>query len=120
MKTKFLFYTTLLMMLLATTFTFIACNNDDTTNVNTVNATILYKGADCNDTFLIKFNNNTNNVPTNTTENIFYAINLPNQYKINNLQVNVTFRLPYENEIMNCTTVGITYPQIYIINVLSN
>ena len=78
------------------------------------NATILNRGIDCNNSYLIKFNDGVKGIPTNSTNNVFYEINLPNQYKINNLPLNVTFRLPTNEEIMNCTTQGIAYPQIYI------
>ncbi len=78
------------------------------------NATILSRGQDCNNAYLIKFNNNVIGIPTNSTNNVFYEINLPNQYKVDNLPLNVTFRLPSNSEMMNCTTQGIAYPQIYI------
>jgi len=83
-------------------------------NENSFNAKVLYKGIDCGDTFLIQFNNNAINVPENFTDNIFYAINLPQQYKIEGLEININFRKPYDNEIMACSMMGITYPQIFV------
>lgn len=99
-------------------FTFSCSKNDDNQNSTSApletNATVLSRGQDCNNAYLIKFNNNVVGVPTNSTNNVFYEINLPNQYKVDNLPLNVTFRLPTNSEIMNCTTQGIAYPQIYI------
>lgn len=97
----------------------VSCDKNDDNQNNSVtplvtNATILSKGLDCNNAYLIKFNNNVIGVPANSTNNVFYEINLPNQYKVDNLPLNVTFRLPTNSEIMNCTAQGIAYPQIYI------
>lgn len=98
--------------------TFSCSKNDDNQN-NAVaplvtNATVMSRGLDCGNAYLIKFNNNVVGLPANTTNNVFYEINLPNQYKVDNLALNVTFRLPTNSEIMNCTAQGIAYPQIYI------
>ena len=97
-------------------FMLLSCSNSDDENSNNVlnNAKVLRVGMDCGNTYLIKFINNSNNIPQNTTQNTFYAINLPEQYKVENLEVNINFRLPNENEIMNCTSEDIAYPQIYI------
>jgi hypothetical protein len=98
-------------------FITLSCNNDnDTATQNTTpfNAKVLYKGADCGNNFVIQFNSNAINVPTNTTDNIFYEVNLPNQYRVENLDINVTFRQTTDTETMSCTTQGIAYPQIYI------
>ena len=97
----------------------VSCSNNDDNQNNTVtplvtNATVLSRGLDCNNAYLIKFNNNVTGIPANSTNNVFYEINLPTQYKVNNLPINVTFRLPTNLELMNCTTQGIAYPQIYI------
>lgn len=95
----------------------LSCNNSDEDapqNITNFNAKVLYKGGGCGNNYVIQFNSNAINVPSNTTNNIFYEINLPNQYRVNNLDINVTFRQPNNNEIMSCTTQGIAYPQIYI------
>lgn len=110
MKTIFISF------LILSTFSCSKSNENESTAVVPLvtNATVLSKGQDCNNAYLIKFNNNVTGIPTNSTNNEFYEINLPNQYKVDNLPLNVTFRLPTNSEIMNCTTQGITYPQIYI------
>lgn len=87
-------------------------NNQNSTN--SFNAKVLYQGADCGDTFLIQFDENVSNVPNNNTNNIFYALNLDEQYKVEGLDINVDFREPYDEEIMACTTAGVGFPQIFI------
>ncbi len=116
-RTKMILQVSKTLILSLVLFLSLSCNNSDdenTQNNTTSNAKVLYKGGDCGNNFVIQFNNNAVNVPTNTTNNIFYEINLPNQYRVNNLDINVTFRQPNNNEIMSCTTQGISYPQIYI------
>lgn len=100
-------------------FMLLSCSNSDDENTNDLinNAKVLRVGMDCGNTYLIKFNNDYSNIPQNTTENTFYAINLPEQYKVENLEIFINFRLPNENEIMNCTTEDIAYPQIYVVSV---
>jgi len=98
-------------------FLSLSCNNcdeDAPQNNTNFNAKVLYKGGDCGNNYIIQFNSNAINVPSNRTNNIFYEINLSDQYRVNNLNINVTFRQPNNNEIMNCTTQDILYPQIYI------
>lgn len=94
----------------------LSCNKTDNQN-DTFNAKVLHTGLDCGNSCLIKFYDGVNNVPANSTDNIFYEINLPEQYKINGLDINVNFRTPNNDELMGCTTMDITYPQIFIINV---
>ena len=67
--------------------------------------------------FLIQFNEDVDDIAENNHENIFYEINLPEDYKIENLQVMVQFREPANSELMSCSFMGISYPQIYIVSV---
>ena len=106
------------LFLLLISFLIISCQNDDDSsepilNPITYNAKVLQKG-NCGSSYLIQFNSNATNVPANSTQNIFYATNLPVAYNINELDIYVTFRLPFDEELMNCPANGFTYPQIYI------
>lgn len=89
-------------------------NDDQKLEPLFTNAKVLGKGQDCSNAYLIKLNNNFVGIPPNTTNNVFYEINLPSQYKVDNLAINVTFRLPTNTEKMVCTALGIAYPEIYI------
>jgi len=92
----------------------ISCNTEKEEGIS-YNATVLGKGLDCGETFLIQFNDNTDNLNSNNLDNIFYAINLSNEYKIENLEIKVTYREPLIEEILSCTTLGPEYTQIFII-----
>ena len=95
----------------------LGCSNDE--NDKIYNATVIGVGPDCGNSYLIKFEKNASGVPTNTSQNIFYEINLPSQYKVNDLKLNITFRPPTNNEIIACTSRDYAYPQIFIENVNS-
>lgn len=96
----------------------LACDKDENdTKEKPFNAVVLEKGLDCGNSYLIEFNDNVSGLPENSSGNIFYEINLPESYKVDNNQINVEFRLPENDEFMACTALGIAYPQIYIIRV---
>lgn len=70
----------------------LGCSNDIDDKNN--NVTVIGVGSDCGNSYLIKLEKNAIGVPTNTSQNIFYEINLPSQCKVNGLKINVTFRQP--------------------------
>lgn len=108
----------IILILIGLTFIFISCNkNEKETNENSVNATVIGKGLDCGNAFLIKFNNDISGLPENSFDNTFYEINLPDEFKIEGKKIYVEFREPKDGELMICTTMGIGYPQIYITKV---
>lgn len=95
----------------------LGCSNDEDDKI--YNATVVGVGSDCGGSYLIKFEKNAIGVPTNTSQNIFYEINLPSQFEVNGLKINVTFRQPTNNEIMVCLAKDYAFPQIFIENVNS-
>ncbi|MCB0824263.1 MAG: hypothetical protein KDC09_16315 [Bacteroidales bacterium] len=99
-------------------FTFFACtkNNPETID-NSPNATVLVKGLDCGNTYLIQFDDDVSGLPQNSWENIFYALNLPESCMAAGKRVYLEFREPKYNEWVACTTLGPGYPQVYIIKV---
>ncbi len=90
-----------------------ACKNNGN-NGNNYNAKVIDKGMDCGDAYLIQLYSNNTNIPENSTNNIFYAVNLPEQYQVKDLEIQVVFRIPSDAELLNCSTQDIAYPQIYI------
>jgi hypothetical protein len=106
-----------LILTLLSFFMLLSCSNSDDNSDNLNNAKVLRVGMDCGNTYLVKFFDSYSNIPQNTAQNTFYAINLPEEYKIENLEIHINYRLPNENEILNCTSEDIAYPQIYIENV---
>ncbi len=89
-------------------------NHDDATTF--AGATVLGKGLDCGNSFLLKFDSDVTGLPENF-DNTFYEINLPDEYKTEGRKIKVAFRSPEPDEIMACTTMGIGYPQIFITKV---
>ena len=69
------------ILFMTMTILVISCNTEKEEGIS-YNATVLGKGLDCGETFLIQFNDNTDNLNSNNLDNIFYAINLSNEYKI--------------------------------------
>ena len=104
----------ILIFLLYFTF-FTSCStDDDETQVEFIaNATVLGPGLDCGDAFLIRLEDS-NEIPENAFENVFYEINLPDEYKTEGNEIRVNFRLPTNEEIPFCTHMGPGYPHIFI------
>ena len=86
----------------------------DNSDIN-FNATVLGKGLDCGNSFLIQFDEGVTGLPS--SYRLYYEINLPESYKIKNERVYVRFRAPENDEIMVCTAMGPAYPQVYIVEV---
>jgi|LakMenEpi03Aug12_release.lakeMendotaPanAssembly.Ray.scaffolds.fasta_scaffold499856_2 hypothetical protein len=93
--------------------TLISC--EKSVNKRAFNATVIGKGLDCGNSFLLQFDRNAVGVPMNYFDNIFYEINLPDKFKVAGKQINLIFREPVNDEIMVCTMAGPGYPQIYIL-----
>lgn len=54
-------------------------------------------------------------IPQTTSNNSFYAINLPEEYKKPSLNININYRLPEAKEIPVCPNMEEGYTCIYII-----
>jgi hypothetical protein len=82
------------------------------------NATVLGRGLDCGDIFLIRFDADVQDLPFSImlTSNTYYAINLPEEYKIEGIRVSVQFRLPKDDEFIACTAMGPAYPAVFIVS----
>lgn len=116
-----------LNLLLIITIVFItSCNNDDNSgeNNNSFNVTVLREGNKCGIVddipgtldYLIEFDQNTTDLPI-SNQTIYYAANLPENYRTENLLINITFREKNENEVVICDNSigGDEYPFIYIL-----
>lgn len=108
MKNIMLFLTLLALL--------ISCDEEKIEDIY-YNAIVLEKGLDCGETFLIQFKDSDNSLINNEFDNTFYAINLNEEYKIENLEIRVLIRNPLTSELLACTTLGTAYPQIFIVKV---
>lgn len=96
-------------------FIFTSCSkNEIEIKEELFNATVIGEGLDCGNSYLIKFNDDVSGLPQNSFDNIFYELNLPEDYKVEGKLIFVEFRLPENDELIVCTTLGLAYPQIYI------
>ena len=90
---------------------------DGPVNENFYLVTVLGKGIDCGDTYLIQFEERLAEVEkyTETNSEIYYADRLPDEFKINDLHLLIKFRNPTMDELYPCSTLGPTYPHIIVI-----
>lgn len=73
------------------------------------------KGIDCGDTYLIDL---TNISGDSTIKNgVYYAFNLPENMKIQGIEILFNCRVPKYDEIRACSMMGPTYPHIWISDV---
>ncbi len=76
-------------------------------------ATVLERGMDCGDTYLILLTNlSCESTIINTT---YYADNLSQELKIDGLEIFLNCRYPENNEMSVCTTYGIGFPHVFVI-----
>lgn len=76
-------------------------------------ATVLKQGMDCGNTYLILLTNlSGDSTIINTT---YYADNLSSDLKIDGLEIFLNCRYSKNNEMSVCTTYGIGYPHVFVI-----
>ena len=92
-------------------------------------ATVLGKHSDCG-TYLIQFDENVlgpyfitdayallaEYVPSSYNGNIYHGMNLPEELKKEGVKIRVVFRAPHPDESVVCTSMGPTYPGIFVVN----
>ncbi len=107
----------IILTIIGLSFLIISCDkNESETNEDSFNFTVLGKGLDCGNSFLLKVNEVNGDVVSNYS-NTFYEINLPDEYKIEGKKIYIEFREPRNDEFMYCTNMGPSYTQIYITKV---
>jgi hypothetical protein len=79
-------------------------------------ATVLSMGLDCGDTFTISLENLDSD--SDIEDGIYYADNLPAEYKEEGVLIYLNCREPNEEEVYACTTLGPSYPHIIVTNSL--
>lgn len=99
-------------MLISLIFT--GCSKDKSDDVF-YEAIVLQKGLDCGESYLIKFDDGIMKNSLSSEEDLtYYEINLPQEYKVEGKRIKVQFREAAADELMMCTTMGFSYPQIFI------
>lgn len=91
------------------------CEKDNLANKDfQFEATVLNKGLDCGETFLIELKNTCGN--PNIANGIYYADKLDFEFKEPGLQIVLNCREPLKDELVACTTLGSSYPHIVVID----
>jgi hypothetical protein len=77
-------------------------------------ATVISKGLDCGETFLISLKN----LETNSAieDGTYYADNLEAEYKVEGLKIYLNCRNPNNDELLPCTTLGPSYPHVVVLD----
>ncbi len=77
-------------------------------------ATVLNKGLDCGETFIISLKNF--ETSSEFEDGIYYADNLDPEFKEQGLKIYLNCRHPNDDEVYACTTLGPSYPHLIVIN----
>ena len=110
----------LLIIVLTISIIFFSCKKENSTQVQTpiyqFEAVSKGVGEDCK-TNLIQFTNNFALLDSITGFNgdIFYALNLPDNMKPVGTTIKLNIRKPNSSELLNCTTMGPTWGQVYVL-----
>ena len=105
----------IIVFIIGLTFLLISCSEESTTNYeDQTNATVLGKGTNCGDLFLIEIDDPDTRFPETIFGKIFYANNLPENLKIEGKRIYVKSREPEDGEFMVCTSWGPAYSHIII------
>ncbi len=110
--------TILLLLLVGLLTSTMACQEDEPTAQPEFLAQVLGQGPDCGDTYLIRILNDSTQIHriTGSYDRVYYADNLPEAQKQTDLLLNIEFRNLREDELYVCTTFGISYRHIFIID----
>ena len=76
-------------------------------------ATVLGQGMDCGDTYLILLTNLSGD--STIINSTYYADNLSQDLKIDGLEIFLNCRYLKNNEMSVCTTYGIGFPHVFVI-----
>ena len=104
------------VVLVFSLLTLISCNKEDDVIYEVLpNARVVSVGIDCGDSYLIQFIDDFTELPQ-TINNTYYEINLPDEYKIDGIEIYVDYRMLEPDEALICTTLGPAYTVLYIIS----
>jgi len=104
------------MMILVT-----SCEDEDV-EVSRFNVTVIGKGIDCGDLFLIEVNDNPEALYRITGQEVWqtcYAYGLGEEYKVKGKKLLIELRAPRKRELFACTTLGPGYPWVTVVEVIA-
>lgn len=108
---------TLIYLAILFGFTFIGCEKEtDSENEKEYQfeATVIGKGLDCGDTYLIDLKITIGN--SDIVEGTYYADDLSSDLKVVGLKIKLNCRKPNDDELYVCTTMGPSYSHVIVID----
>ncbi len=75
-------------------------------------ATVIGKGVDCGDTYVIILTNRGSN--SDIEDGMYYADQLDSDFKVSGLEIYLNCREPNDTELYACTMMGPTYPHVIV------
>ena len=111
-----------LILLFVLSISFYACDKNDTNQKFPFEAKVLGRNTDCG-LYAIQITKNLQkaNVIAGTNSNdIFIAKNLPTNLQVEGLSINLNIRKIQDSELGVCTTMGPSYPWIYVLEAEEN
>ena len=87
-------------------------NDDNTSEEFQYEATVINKGMDCGETFVISLKRIADNLEFE--DGTYYADQLDSDFKVPGLKIYLNCREPYDSEIYACTMMGPTYPHLIV------
>ena len=111
--------TALKITLLSTIILIVSCEHEER-EFSQFNVTVEGKGVDCGDLYLIKVNDNLEELYRITGQEGWqtcYAYGLAEEYKVEGRKLLVELRAPRKSELFACTTLGPGYPWVTVVEV---
>lgn len=99
--------TSLWKYLFVSFFIFISCETEEPIEDFWLDAQVVGEGIDCHSNWRIK---DVNNTDADNSFGIFSEIGLPEEYKVENLNLRLKLREAEAEEVPFCTTLGVAYP----------
>ena len=98
-------------------FLTVSCAKKEPELLEFFKATVHGIGGDCR-LLLIEFDEEVPDLIKSPIPNVYYAHNIPEEYQISGKKIEVQLgQFPKDSEFFACTTMGPTYPHIYILKV---
>jgi len=104
-----------LLSIIASLIYMSSCEKENDTNISDdfqFEATVINKGMDCGETFIISLKSR--NANSDIEDGTYYADQLDSDFKIPGLIIYLNCREPNDSELYACTMMGPTYPHIIV------
>jgi len=104
-----------ILSILISVLCIISCEKENDNNISEefqYEATVVNKGMDCGETFVISLKKIADNAEFE--DGTYYADQLDSEFKVPDLKIYLNCREPNDNETYACTMMGPTYPHLIV------